>query len=134
MHPGCAPVNDVTANGRIHRSIPQKNLTARLNAINSLGVFSSLMQHFVIIAPPTVHRDTALVCDKASYSRRGWCRLEQWGHMCMWGMQAMNYYNAKTKRNEPLDGDASCARSPMPSNFAFRWPFPDLRGPVANVH
>jgi len=80
-------------------------VTARINAINSLGVFSSLSQHFLIVAPSSTHKDTGLICDKATYQRRGWCRLEQWGHMMMWGMKEMYFHNAATGKNEPL-GDA----------------------------
>jgi len=89
-----------------YTSIPQKNVTARINAINSLGVFSSLAQHFIIIAPSAKHKDTGLICDKATYQRRGWCRLEQWGHMCMWGMNEMYFYNMETGKNEALGEDA----------------------------
>ena len=63
-------------------------MAMRLAAINTLGVFSSLAQHFVVIAPDSVHKDTGKPVNKASYQRRGWCRLEQWGHMCVSGMKA----------------------------------------------
>ena len=53
-------------------AIPQKNMSLRLCAIDSLGVFSSICENFIVIAPSTVHKDTKKICDKASYARRGW--------------------------------------------------------------
>ena len=53
-------------------SIPQKNLSMRLAAINTLGVFSSLAKYFVVIAPEAVHKDTGAPMNKRTYSRRGW--------------------------------------------------------------
>ena len=73
-------------------SIPQANMNMRLAAINTLGVFSSLAQYFVVVAPDSVHKDTGQPVNKASYQRRGWCRLEQWGHMCKSGMENMYFY------------------------------------------
>jgi len=73
-------------------SIPQANMNMRLAAINTLGVFSSLAQYFVVVAPDSVHKDTEQKVNKASYQRRGWCRLEQWGHMCKSGMENMYFY------------------------------------------
>lgn len=75
----------------------------RLCCIDSLGTFSSVLQNFVVIAPTAVHKDTQLVCDKASYARRGWCRLEQWGHMCNMGMKDMFFYDGGKKDLAELD-------------------------------
>ena len=33
------------------------------------------------------------------------CRLEQWGHMCVWGNENMLFYDAKADKLRPL-GDA----------------------------
>jgi len=84
-------------------SISQRNERARLAAIDSLGVFSSLCKHFVVVAPPTVHADTGLECSLSTYSRRGWCRLEQWAHLCMSGIQEMYYYDPAAGRLVALD-------------------------------
>ena len=84
-------------------SIPQANMNMRLAAINTLGVFSSLAQYFVVVAPDSVHKDTGKPVNKASYQRRGWCRLEQWGHMCKSGMENMYFY----KDNELVSVDDS---------------------------
>ncbi len=88
-------------------SIPQKNLRHRSDAIETLGVFASLFRHFVIIAPTAVHKDTGLTCDKASYARRGWCRLEQWGHMCSSGIAEMYFYNGVQRQLEALGQSSS---------------------------
>ena len=80
-------------------SIPQKNIKQRRNAIDSLGVFSSICHLFVVIAPTSTHKDTKLTCDKLSYGRRGWCRLEQWGHMCMMGMDDMFFFKEDILRD-----------------------------------
>eukprot|EP00966_Prymnesium_polylepis_P114056 2635860-Prymnesium_polylepis.1 len=79
-----------------YHSIPQKNLQLRHCAIDTLGVFASIAQHFIVIAPTSTHKNTKLVCNKASYGRRGWCRLEQWGHLCQFGMADMHYFNVRT--------------------------------------
>merc|ERR1719469_1078600 len=60
-------------------SIPQKNPSMRLAAINTLGVFSSLAKYFIVIAPSCHHKDTGFSMNKRTSQRRGWCRLEQWG-------------------------------------------------------
>lgn len=84
-------------------SIPQKNVAMRLAAINTLGVFASIAQYFVVVAPDSHHKDTKKVVDKASYQRRGWCRLEQWGHMCVSSMDEMFFYDGKQKKLIDLD-------------------------------
>lgn len=73
-------------------SIPQKNMRQRLNAISMLGVYSASFKYFIVIAPSTVHKDTRRVINMQSYQKRGWCRLEQWGHMCAQGMENMFSY------------------------------------------
>lgn len=84
-------------------SIPQRNLRQRQCAIETLGCFASIFEHFVVVAPDVVHKDTKKQCNKASYARRGWCRLEQWGHMCVSGTNGMYFYNGKNNKLEPLD-------------------------------
>jgi len=84
-------------------SIPQKNMRLRLCAIDSLGVIASVCQYFMVVAPPKVHTGTRKLCDKTSYSRRGWCRLEQWGHLCTRGMSSMYFYDGALGRILPLD-------------------------------
>jgi len=84
-------------------SIPQKNFNLRLAAINTLGVFSSLAPFFVVVAPDTIHKDTGAKVNKVSYQRRGWCRLEQWGHICLQGMENMFWYDGKAGILKDLD-------------------------------
>ena len=84
-------------------SIPQKNMRLRLCAIDALGVISSVAHYFIVIAPSSTHYDTKKVCNKASYSRRGWCRLEQWGHLSTMGMANMFFYNSNGSGLEALD-------------------------------
>lgn len=84
-------------------SIPQKNISMRLATINTLGVFSSLAKYFVVIAPVCTHKDTGAAMNKLSYQRRGWCRLEQWGHMCVWGSENMLFYDGEAGILRPLD-------------------------------
>jgi len=84
-------------------SIPQRNMRQRMCAIETLGCFASIFEHFVVIAPDSVHKDTHKPCNKDSYGRRGWCRLEQWGHMCVSGTDGMYFYNGPAKKLQPLD-------------------------------
>ena len=84
-------------------SIPQRNARLQRCAIDALGVIASMCTHFVVIAPSSTHRDTKAVCDKHSYSRRGWTRLEQWGHLCMNGMDSMHFYSTQDEDVQPLD-------------------------------
>lgn len=58
-------------------SIPQQNNFMQLLAIESLHVYASVCEAFVVIAPSTVHGDSSAVADYDSYCSRGWCRLEQ---------------------------------------------------------
>lgn len=86
-----------------YSSIPQKNVNLRLQAINTLGLISSLTPYFCVIAPTSEHKDTKKAVDKASYARRGWCRLEQWGHMCVQGLDGMYFFNGATGKLEDLN-------------------------------
>jgi len=48
----------------------------QLASIKSISVYTTLCQYFVAIVPPAT-RDNGEVADSISYSKRGWCRLEQ---------------------------------------------------------
>ena len=61
-------------------SIPQTIPMLKGLAIRSLASYASAANFFLIIAPPAKHREREIICDAASYQRRGWCRLEQWAH------------------------------------------------------
>jgi hypothetical protein len=79
-----------------YTSIPQKNVRQRVNAISTLGVYAALFDYFIVIAPPAVHKNTSKAINMSSYQKRGWCRLEQWGHMCSHGMKNMFSWDGKT--------------------------------------
>jgi len=70
-------------------SIPQLNKASQLSAINSIAVYASCCKFFLVCAIDTVHEDTEMPCNPASYSRRGWCRLEQWSFMGVHGVAHM---------------------------------------------
>ena len=87
-------------------SIPQQNRTLQKLAIDSLATYASTCAFFLVLAPDASHADTHLLCNQATYGRRGWhvyrneplprsafssdtfpgwkcigrCRLEQWAH------------------------------------------------------
>lgn len=64
-----------------YSSIPQKNQSSQLLAIDTIANYAALSKYFIVAAPETFHVDTGLPCDTASYLNRGWCRLEQWAGM-----------------------------------------------------
>jgi len=64
-----------------YSSIPQKNKSAQLAAIDSIANYAALSKYFIVVAPETIHCNTGLRCDAQTYLGRGWCRLEQWAGM-----------------------------------------------------
>jgi len=54
----------------------QKQHDLQLLAIRSLSTYASIANAFVIVAPAILHRETASLCDAATYNRRLWCRAE----------------------------------------------------------
>ena len=54
-------------------SIPQKNVTSKLAAIESIAVYACCSRYFVTCAPETTHADSGIVCNPASYLNRGVC-------------------------------------------------------------
>eukprot|EP00966_Prymnesium_polylepis_P325524 7381506-Prymnesium_polylepis.1 len=64
-----------------YSSIPQKNMHTQQLAIDSLAIYASCCKYFIIIAPEAIHADSAIVCNAETYSKRGWCRLEQWARL-----------------------------------------------------
>ena len=63
-----------------YASIPQANATLKKLAIDSLAIYASACRYFITLAPDATHFDTLAPCDEESYSKRGWCRLEQWAN------------------------------------------------------
>ena len=70
-------------------SIPQRNPILKELSISSLGVYSSFVEFFVVVAPSCVHYNTREPCDATSYQQRGWVRLEQWARMTVGGLRNM---------------------------------------------
>ena len=66
---------------RSYISIPQACKYTQTLSISSLAVYASHLRYFVIVTPDTIHVDKSTACDYATYSRRGWCRLEQWARL-----------------------------------------------------
>ena len=60
-------------------SIPQLDSKAKMRAIQSIPAYLEYSDAMATIAPPITHAETEQQCDYASYSRRGWCRLERLG-------------------------------------------------------
>ena len=53
-------------------SIPQQNRTLQKLAIDSLATYASTCAFFLVLAPDAIHADTQLLCNQATYGRRGW--------------------------------------------------------------
>ena len=99
-------------------SIPQVNPTLKQLAIESLAIYSSACSYFLVLAPDAVHSDTQLVCDQASYSRRGWCRLELWANATS-GFSGMFVYGA----NGELEPRAAAGEALKDATFVFEGDF-----------
>ena len=82
-----------------YSSIPQANRVLQKLSIDTLSVYASVCTFFVIVAPETVHLGTGLPCNKETYSRRGWCRLEQWSRIAVGGVHNIYLYQ---QAGEPL--------------------------------
>jgi len=61
-----------------YTSIPQVNDYMKLLAVETLHVYVTLCDVFIIVAPPCLHSGSQERCDSESYFTRGWCRLEQY--------------------------------------------------------
>ena len=62
-------------------------------SISSLAIYAHACRYFVVVAPATVHVDSMRPCNKESYARRGWCRLEQAARMAVGGLTNMFVYD-----------------------------------------
>jgi hypothetical protein len=74
--------------------VPQENAHLRAMSISSLGTYASSARHFLVVAPSvaargSTPRSATHACDLDSYSRRGWCRLEQWARLSVGGAADM---------------------------------------------
>jgi len=111
-------------------SISQVNRSAQALCINSLPLFASVADAFVMVAPQTEHIDTELPCDWETYSRRGWCRAEILCKVCASGVSNM-YIAKEASKLETLsvqkfkemsisvfEGDFSCCALGHPNGSA----------------
>ena len=89
-----------------YSSIPQVNRVLQKLSIDTLSVYASVCTYFVIVAPETVHLGTGLPCNKETYSRRGWCRLEQWARIAVGGVHNIYLYQQKGEPLRPIKKDA----------------------------
>eukprot|EP00398_MALV-I-01_sp_L67-1_P001010 gene1010-581_t len=62
----------------------EKTVTELNKAVDSIPYYIAMAEHFIVLAPPVVHRDTKQLCDATVYKGRGWCRLE----MVVWKIVA----------------------------------------------
>jgi len=60
--------------GKSRRASTQNS---QLRAIKSIPYYIERATYFVVVAPPTTHRDTKARCDLETWRSRGWCRLEE---------------------------------------------------------
>jgi hypothetical protein len=86
-----------------YTSIPQVHKGLQQLAINSLPWYAAKVAAFVIVAPQVQHNDIEVLCDKATYSRRAWCRAEQLAHLLANGKDAM--YLAEGGELNPVTDD-----------------------------
>jgi len=72
-----------------YTSIAQRSAAVQAQAVASLPVYLSQVDHFVICAPDAIHMDTGKRCNLATYSRRGWCRAEMLAKSCASGLHCV---------------------------------------------
>lgn len=60
-----------------YSSVPQKHSPSQEAAISSLGLYASIADALVIVAPETMHLGTRRNVDYSTYNQRMWCRAEQ---------------------------------------------------------
>ncbi|KAL1519160.1 hypothetical protein AB1Y20_003420 [Prymnesium parvum] len=63
-----------------YSSVPQQSVLLMQLAINTLSAYAGACKYFLVVAPEAKH-ETGRECSHKTYSRRGWCRLEQFSRM-----------------------------------------------------
>uniref|UniRef100_A0A7S4EWI0 Uncharacterized protein n=4 Tax=Chrysotila carterae TaxID=13221 RepID=A0A7S4EWI0_CHRCT len=58
-------------------------------SIDTIALYATSARFFVVVAPPALHCDKGTMCNAVTYSRRGWCRLEQWARLIAGGVGNM---------------------------------------------
>ena len=84
--------HSIITSSPLHRrrlSILQANNHLKQLAIESLAQYASNCRYFLIVCPSSIHHNTQLSCDPVTYSKRGWCRLEQWARLNGGGIEGM---------------------------------------------
>jgi len=100
-------------------SIPQVNDHMKVLAVESLHVYVTLCQVFIIISPPCTHSGTKERCDSGSYFSRGWCRLEQYTRITAFNGIKDMYICAETgDMKQVSDAGLNDALSVINGNFS----------------
>jgi len=100
-HKDTTPSVDTTYIWVDYGSISQINRSVQALCINSLPLFASEADAFIMITPEVKHINTHLPCNFETYSQRGWCRAEVLCKVCASGVS--NMYIAKNPfQLEPL--------------------------------
>mmetsp|Transcript_42829 Transcript_42829/g.100417 ORF Transcript_42829/g.100417 Transcript_42829/m.100417 type:complete len:1014 (-) Transcript_42829:358-3399(-) len=90
-------------------SIPQRHRGLQTLAIHSLTLYAAHVHAFIAVAPSIPHADhfdetgKPVLCNKASYQERAWCRAEQLSHLLARGRQ--NMFLAENDKLIPLADD-----------------------------
>lgn len=72
--------------------IAQQNETLKSLCISAIGMYACVVRYFIVVAPPARHRELGTICNAETYSKRGWCRLEQWARMTAGGLADMHVF------------------------------------------
>jgi len=100
-------------------SIPQVNDYMKLLAVETLHVYVTLCEVFIIVAPPCMHRGSLERCDRETYFTRGWCRLEQYTRITAFnGINNMYICAALGDMKQVCDAGLTDALSVMSGNFS----------------
>jgi len=102
-----------------YTSIPQVNDYMKLLAVETLHVYVTLCEVFIIVAPPCMHSGTQERCDCESYFTRGWCRLEQYTRITAFnGIENMYICVEAGDMKQVSDAGLNDALSVMNGNFS----------------
>eukprot|EP00929_Paragymnodinium_shiwhaense_P023509 TRINITY_DN1469_c0_g1_i6.p1 TRINITY_DN1469_c0_g1~~TRINITY_DN1469_c0_g1_i6.p1 ORF type:complete len:464 (-),score=55.16 TRINITY_DN1469_c0_g1_i6:289-1680(-) len=99
-------------------SIPQRNASQKMAAVNSLYTYAGQADYLVIIAPESEHEDLQFPAGADTYKQRVWCRAEQMAFFCFKGYSDMFLATADSFARVPdtwihdvaciFDGDMTC--------------------------
>jgi len=77
--------------------IPQKCDTIKALSILTLPMYATLSEVFIIVCPTATHADDHSECNKDTYMRRAWCRLEMLAFVCTKGHTGMNIIDSRKR-------------------------------------